>query len=285
MKNTAGKIIKILAGFLLFILLLLFIVPVIFKDKIRTKVEQAIAGSVNATVKFEDYKLGFFRNFPNLSFSLYGLSVVGVEKFENDTLTSIKSFTLVFNLPSLFNKSGYEITSIIIDRAEINTIVMKDGSVNWDIVKDTTEASASQETEGPSSLKIVLKKVSVINSSLSYEDAESDIQAYLNDLNFTMKGDMTMSETDMQILARSGEFTYIMEGMKYLNKTVLDANIDMLANTDKWTFTFRENYLSVNDLKLNFSGYVAMPEMMARLHCSKPADRFRSLLSRSLQCI
>ena len=28
---------------------------------------------------------------------------------------------------------------------------------------------------------------------------------------------------------------------------------------DKWKFTFRENYLSVNDLKLNFSGYVAMP--------------------------
>ena len=233
------------------------------------------------TVKFEDYKLGFFRNFPNLSFSLSGLSVVGVEKFENDTLTSIKSFTLVFNLASLFKKSGYEINSIIIDKAEINTIVLKDGSANWDIVKDTTESSAPQETEEPSSLKILLKKVSVINSSLSYEDAESDIQAYLNDLNFTMKGDMTMSETDMQILARSGEFTYIMEGMKYLNKTVLDANIDMLANTDKWTFTFRENYLSVNDLKLNFSGYVAMPgdDIETDIQFKTPQTDFRSILS------
>ena len=156
---------------------------------------------------------------------------MGVDKFENDTLAAIKSFSLVFNLSSLFKKSGYEVNSIIIDRAEVNTIVLKDGSANWDIVKDTTETPAPQATEEPSSLKILLKKVSVINSSLSYEDAESDIQVYLNDLNFTMKGDMTMSETDMQISARSGEFTYIMEGMKYLNKTVLDANIDMLANT------------------------------------------------------
>ncbi len=281
MKKTAGIIIKILAGLILLILLLLFTVPVIFKDKIRTKVEQTIAGSLNATVRFDDYKLGFFRNFPNLSFSLSGLSVVGVGKFENDTLTSIKSFTLVFNLSSLFKKSGYEINSIIIDKADINTIVLKDGSANWDIVKDTTESTAPQATEEPSSLKILLKKVSVINSSLSYEDAESDIQAYLNDLNFTMKGDMTMSETDMQLIARSGEFTYIMEGMKYLNKTVLDANIDMLANTDKWTFTFRENYLSVNDLKLNFSGYVAMPgdDIETDIRFKTPQTEFRSILS------
>ena len=80
MKKTAGIIIKILAGFILLILILLFTVPVIFKDKIRTKVEQTIAGSLNATVKFDDYKLGFFRNFPNLSFSLSGLSVVGVRE-------------------------------------------------------------------------------------------------------------------------------------------------------------------------------------------------------------
>ena len=72
---------------------------------------------------------------------------------------------------------------------------------------------------------------------------------------------------------RSGEFTYIMEGMKYLNKTVLDANIDMLANLDKWKFTFRENYLSINDLKLNFSGMLQCRVMISRLiFSSKPPD-------------
>ena len=76
MKKATGLIVKILLGFILLILALLFVVPIIFKEQIITKVEKVINESVNATVKFEDYNLGFFRNFPNLSFSLNSLSVV-----------------------------------------------------------------------------------------------------------------------------------------------------------------------------------------------------------------
>ncbi len=259
MKKTAGVILKILAGLILLILILLFTVPIFFKDKIRIEVEKSLAASLKATVKFDDYNLGFFRHFPNLSFSLKGLTVTGVEKFENDTLAAIPSFSLVFDLASLFKKSGYEVKSILIDRAEINTIVLKDGSANWDISRDTSQTTAPQSAEGASSMKIVLNKVSVTNSSLSYIDAESDIQIYLNDLSFLLKGDMTASETDMQISGKSGGFTYIMEGVKYLNKTVLVTKTDLLANFDNMKFTFMENYLSLNDLKLNFSGYAAMP--------------------------
>jgi hypothetical protein len=280
MKKITGIIIKILAGFILLILILLFTVPILFKDKIRTKVEHSIAASLNATVKFEDYSLGFFRNFPNLSFSLTGLSVVGVDNFDNDTLAAIKSFRLVFDLSSLFKKSGYEIRSILIDRAKVNTIVLKDGSANWDIMKDTAEAPAGQKAE-ESSMKILLKKVAVTNSSLSYSDSESDIKTYLNDLDLMMKGDMTKSETDMQVSAKSGEFTYIMGGFRYLNKTVLDANIDMLANLDTWKFTFRDNYLAINDLKLNFTGSVAMPgdDIETDIKFKTAQTSFGSLLS------
>jgi hypothetical protein len=281
MKKAASIIIKILAGFILLILILLFTVPIIFKEKIKTKVEQYITESLNATVRFEDYNLGLFRNFPNLSFSLTGLSVVGVDKFNNDTLAAFKSFSIVFDLLSLFKKSGYEVKSILIDRATVNAIVLKDGSANWDIVKDTVETTASQKKEEPLSMKILLKKVSVTNSSLSYTDTEYNLQSYLNDLNFDMKGDMTMSETDMQIYATCREFTYTMDGVKYLNKTVLDAKIDILANLDKMKFTFRENYLSFNDLKLNFSGYVAMPEddITTDIQFKTAQTEFSSILS------
>jgi hypothetical protein len=281
MKKTAGKIIKIVAGFILLILILLFTVPVIFKEKIRARVEQTIAASVNATVKFQDYSLGFFRNFPNLSFSFTGLSVVGVDKFANDTLAGLKSFSLVFDLSSLVRKSGYEVKSIIINRAIVNAIVLKDGSVNWDIMKDTTETTAAGSEEGSSNIKILLNKVSMINSSLSYTDAESDMKVYMKDLNFILKGDMTMSETDLQISGKSGELTFIMQGIKYLNKVVINAKIDMLANLDKMKFTFRENYLSVNDLNLSFTGYVAMPgdDIETDIQFKTSQTTFRSVLS------
>ena len=260
MKKAAGWIVKIFLGIILLILVLLFTIPVIFKKQIRSKVEQAINKSVYATVRFNNYKLGFFRDFPNLSFSLNGVSVVGMGKFQGDTLAAFKSFDLVLNLSSLFKKSGYEVKSIIVDKAVVNAIVKKEGKANWDVVKDTTQAAAPVEPEPkPSGIKILLKKVSVLNSSIAYIDESSAMTVLLKDVNFDLKGDMTASESDLQMTFNAGEFTFIMDGTKYLNKAVLDSRINMLANLDKWIFTFRENYLSVNDLKLNFTGTVALP--------------------------
>lgn len=281
MKKTAGIIVKILLGLILLILVLLFTIPILFKEQIRTKVEQVINESVNASVKFDDYKLGFFKNFPNLTFSLNGVSVVGVDKFEGDTLAGFRSFNLVFNLSSLLGDSGYEVKSIVVDKAVVNAIVLKDGSANWDIMKDTTSTETVEVDTTASTLKVQLKNVELLNSSITYLDYESDMQAYLKDLNYTLKGDMTMSETDMQMTLNAGEFTFIMEGMKYLNKTVLDSKIDLLANLDDFKFTFRENYFALNDLKLNFSGMVAMPgdDIETDLKFGTSETSFKSLLS------
>src|SRR5664280_1050416 len=252
MKKLAGIIIKILLGIILLILVLLFTVPIIFKKQIKARVEQTINSSVKAKVKFEDYKVGFFSNFPNLSFSLYNVSVVGVDKFKNDTLAAFKSFDLVFNLSSIFKKSGYEVNSIVIDRAVVNIIVKKEGKANWDVMKDTARTPAAVETKPSSSgMKILLKKVSVLNSSISYVDEGSAMKVYLNKVSFSLKGDMTTGESDLQMVFNAGEFTFDIGGTKYFNKAVLDSRIDMLANLDNMKFTFRENYLSINDLKAN----------------------------------
>jgi len=281
MKKISGIIVKVLLGLILLVLVLLFTVPIIFKDKIRTKVVEVINGSVNANVKFDDYKLGFFRNFPNLTFSLNGLSVVGINKFDKDTLVACKSFDLVFNLSSLLGKSGYEVKSIIIDRAVVNAIYAKDGSANYDIMKDTTTTPAPAAPSAPSTMKIKLKNVKLLNSSIAYIDYEGSMSAYFKGVNYSMKGDMTMSETDMQMAMTAKEFSFIMDGMKYINKAVVDSKIDMLANLDTWKFTFRENYITLNDMKVNFTGWVSMPksDIETDIKFNAPSTSFKSLLS------
>ena len=259
------KLAKIIAvsvsALLLLILLLLFTVPVIFKEKIKTKVQQVISESINAKVNFKDYKLSFFRNFPDLSFGLDDLSVIGIDKFENDTLAGFKSFDLVFNLPSLFKKSGYEIKSIVIDRAMLYITYLEDNSFNWDIATDTaTTATIEEEESTTSGMKILLKKVSVHNSLLQYTDKTLDVKAIINDLNFDLTGDMTLNETDLKIKLNAGDVNFIMEGIKYLNRAKANGELDLLANLDTYRFTFRENYLTINDLKINFTGWVEMPE-------------------------
>jgi hypothetical protein len=271
MKKAAGTILKILLGIILVILIVLFTVPLIFKDKIRIKVEQVIDKSLKAKVKFDDYNLGFFRNFPNLTFTLDGVSVIGIDRFQNDTLAGFKSFNLVFNLSSLLVKSGYEIKSIIIDRAAVNAIVLKDGTANWDITKSTSSAAtvnapatAPAHSPAPASssgspVKILLRHLEIRNSSVSYLDSTTLLDAKIKDLNFILAGSINFKETLAKMALSAGEATITMNGIKYLNKAKIDSKINMLAELDSMKFTMRDNYFSVNDLKLSLSGSVSMP--------------------------
>ena len=259
-----------------FVMLITF--PLFFKDKIRTKVEQVINESVNARVSFGDYRLGFFRNFPNLAFSLENLTIAGIDKFESDTLASVKSFNLVFNLSSLFSKTGYEIKSIIVNEAMIKTLVLEDGSANWDIVMESDESEIEEDT---SDMKILLRKISLLNSSVSYIDYESSIEANLAKISGNISGDMTLNETDLIITLKAEEFNFTMDGMKYISNAVADTEMDLFADLDNYKFTFRENYLAINDFIVNFTGWVAMPgdDIETDLVFSSEKTSFKTFLS------
>ena len=168
MKKATSIILKSLLGLVLLILILLFSVPLIFRDKIKEKVVNVINGSVEARLNFGDYKLGFFKNFPNLTFSLENLSVAGVGKFEGDTLATANSINLVFNLSSIFGKEGYEVKSVIIDGAGIKTLVLEDGSANWDIMTDSeeeeVEAEEAQEANGVHGIEAAAQPVDGIGA-------------------------------------------------------------------------------------------------------------------------
>lgn len=279
MKKAVSLTLKIFAGFLFLLIIGLFTIPVIFKDKIRTRVEQAIDESVNAKVRFEDYNLGFFRNFPDLSFSMQDLSITGVNEFSEDTLAGFRSFDILFNAASIFKKTGYEVKSVIIEDAVVNAIILKDGSANWDIVKDTT---TSEETaDSGSDMLIRLNEVEIKNSRISYTDYESDMQAILQNVNFSLNGDMTTGTTNLDMIINADELSYIMEGTKYLNKAKLASRINLFADLDSMRFTFGENEVALNDFRLNFSGTVRMPDndIITDLAFSTPGTSFKTLLS------
>jgi uncharacterized protein involved in outer membrane biogenesis len=281
MKKAAGIILKILGGLVLVVLLLVFTVPFLFRDKIRAKVEQAVNSSVNARVTFGDYRLSILRSFPNLTFSLSNVDVAGTGRFAGDTLASLQSVNLVFNLASLFRKTGYEISSVTINKASITTIVLKDGAANWDIMKETAGEEAPSAQPSGSEMKILLRKVDVRNSTIVYIDSSSDISARLNRVNFSLTGDMTTSVTNLDIIMNAGEVSFVMDGMKYLNRIAADAKVNLRANLDSMNFYLRDNYLHMNDMKIFFAGKVSMPgdDIITDLTFKTDGNSLKSLLS------
>ena len=132
----------------------------------------------------------------------------------------------------------------------LKPLVLQDGSANWDIMADTTESDTPDETS--SAMKILLQKVELLNSSISYIDKESNLDTFLNGVNCSLKGDLTGSVTNLEILINTGELTFVMDGIKYLNKAKADSRINVTANLDSMKFNLKDNYLIINDLKLEF---------------------------------
>ena len=288
MKKILKIFAGVVAGFIALIIAAMILVPVIFKKQIKEVVVRQINEMVNAKVAIGDYSLGFFRNFPNLAFSLKDVYVTGINRFEGDTLAGFRSFSMVFNLKSIFGDEGYEVKSIIVDRPVIYGIVLSDGTANWDIMKpsDTAEeaAAASEVAEAGASegeMKLLLRKFLVNKGNIFYNDAEMNMSAELRDLNFSLSGDMTESETDLLMALQVAGVDVVYEGIRYLRNAVVDSKISLFANLDDWKFTFRDNHFTINDLILNFAGDVVMPgdDIYTDITFSAPKSGFKSLLS------
>ena len=277
------KITGIIIGSVLVIIIAAgLIVPVMFRDKIKERVEREINSMVNARVAFSDYKLSLFRAFPNASFTLNNLSVAGLDQFEGDTLAAVKSFSLIFNLKSLFGDGGYEIKSIAIDDLHVDAIVREDGLANWDIMKETPDqVEDTTATEQPSSLKVALKKLIISDGRIHYNDMQSDMSASIGDLDFNLSGNMSAARTDIVMGLAAGSVDFIMDDISYLTDAKVGFQAGVDADIDSMKFVLKDNRLNVNDIVLNLSGMAAMPgeDIYLDLLFNAPETTFKSLLS------
>ena len=276
------KVFKIGGISIVVILILMIALPYIFKDKIVEMVKTEINNSVNAEVDFQDFSLSLFRSFPDFSFGIEGLTVVGIDRFKEDTLVDIGNIYLKLDLGSVFSGDGYEIKSILIKNPTINTLILKDGLANYDIAKESESSDVEEETpEESSDFMLKLKSFVVENADIIYDDREGDMKAILKGMDLNLSGDFTASTNDIDLNSSIEEFTYNMDGMNYLTKTHIDFDAIIAADMDKWLFTFKDNELKLNDLAAKFEGTVLMPadDIDMDLTFATEKASFKSVLS------
>lgn len=272
-----------IAALLVIVIAAAFIIPVAFKDKIKARVETEINGMLDAKVSFADYKLSLFRAFPDAAFTLKDLSVTGTDRFDGDTLTSAKTVAIIFNLRSLFGGKAYEIKSISANQTLINAIVLEDGTANWDIIKETPE-DVVKDTAGTSQatpMHVELRKFSITDGRIFYTDRESDITAVLEDIVFNLSGNMSASQSDLDLNLNAGKVNFVMDKIQYLTDAKGNFRAGIDANLDSMIFVLKDNSLTINDIVLNFAGKIAMPgdDISTDLAFNAPETTFKSLLS------
>lgn len=239
------------------IVLLLVLVPVVFKSKIESVVKEKINNQIHATVDWSKFSLSFFRGFPNLSISLHQLSVVGMEPFAGDTLAGLQRFELRVNPFSAIRKN-IEVKSILLEKPLINGIVLEDGTANWDIMDAPSVEPENSSDDSGTSVKLSLKRFAITGGRIYYLDGTTDMDASLEEFNLELRGDLSMDQTDLKLSAGIDRVNVKMGGIRYLRDGVFSLDLLLAANLLENSYTLKENLITLNGLTLGAEGQVIL---------------------------
>ncbi|MDB5274630.1 MAG: outer rane assembly protein [Chitinophagaceae bacterium] len=250
------KALYIVGGIVAFLLLSIFIVPLLFKNQIRVKVEQEIDKRVDALVTFDHVGVSMFRHFPNLTLSLHDLIVQGKGRFSGDTLTSIKEFAVEVNLGSLISGKETEVQSIHLVQPNIDVVVLADGLANYDIFISDTAAAPVDSSSTP--VNIALDKIIISDGQIRYDDRGSHTYVNMNDLDYTGQGDFEKEIFDLATKMEIGQLTMDYGRVRYLSEKHVAIDLILEMNQKENKFTIKENEMQISHFKFGMKGYFAM---------------------------
>lgn len=274
----------VLGSLVALVLIAALVLPMIFKPQILRFAQSEINKRVEARVEFADLTISLFRGFPHLYVSLDGLSVVNDEPFAGDTLVAFDRFAVTVNLMSLFDLSNIEVRSILLDHPVVNARKSAAGQVNWDIMRaadEPAEDAVVEEAGGSGSIGVSLAKFEIRNGDLCYMDDSSRLEASARGLNFTLRGDLGMARSQLDIALLIERVRFAMGGIVYAPSLELgfDATVD--ADLESSVFRLTDNELRLNALVLVFSGEVSLPgdSIATDLTFATRETSFKTLLS------
>lgn len=286
MKKIAKWFFTSILILVLLIIILIIVIPYFFKEPIMNKVKEEINKNVRAKVEFADFSLSLIKSFPDFTLGLHELSVVGIDKFEGDTLMYFKSFNVQVDLMSALKKNVM-VKGIVLDQPLINAKVLADSSANWDIaipseeLPDTVAMEEELTTGEPADFKVQLKKFQIKEARISYDDATSNISATIDNLNFLLKGNFGLDYSDLIINTTIDAINVKMGGIRYLKNARFGFDATIGADMVKSIYTFKDNLLTLNDIALAFDGSVEMPgdDIAVDMRFNTQKTSFKSLLS------
>ena len=158
----------------------------------------------------------------------------------------------------------------------INIIFNKDGIANYDIaLKD--EKTIDDGKSSPLSLKIQNYKVE--NFKLRYFDESSKIKMVIDSLNHEGTGDFTAQKLDL-VTKSTAKVSLDMDKVNYMKNVALTLDAILGIDLEKSKYTFKENKALINQLPLEFDGFIQMVEAGQEydLKFKTPTSSFKNFL-------
>jgi hypothetical protein len=256
------KVLKItgisIGSLIVLVLLALFLIPILFKDKLTGMAKEIINDNLNAVVDFRSVDISIFRHFPKVTISLKELSVISKE----EELASVASFDAGINVMSYIRHGVIDLQLISLQSPKLHAKVFQDSVVNWDIVKPSEPSEPEPESTDTvdSDFKVAVEHFSITNGSLMYEDLTSKTLATVNNLNFSLAGDLSSTLTSLEVDVNVESINVMYDGMMVVSDFSLSILGKLGADLEKMLFTLNGLEINLNRIALLADGTVKMED-------------------------
>ena len=278
------KFLKIVAIVAVVLIAVALVVPLALKSKVGDIVKKEAGELLTAEVDFRSLDLSLLRHFPNASLDLKGLTLVGVDRFEGDTIVAAQRISVVVNLMSLFGDSGFEVTKVILSSPAVHAHKLADGAVNWDVMKPSDEAAEetpAEESSEPSSFRMSVRDFRISDAAIRYEDDSTNMRFSTAPLSLRLRGNMSADRTDLDLRLTAAAMRFVSGGIPLLS----DAEAELVAVIDadlaNNRFTFSRNTLRLNAISVGLDGWVELDGDAVAMDLKAGCDKvqFKDVLS------
>ncbi len=272
------KFIKITGITLLALIAVLFAAPFLFKGKIIAMVKKQINNTINARVDFQDVSVSLLRRFPRASVAIERLQVTGNGMFSADTLLSADNIDVALDLMSMIKGDNMKVYSVDVNRPRIHAIVAKDGSANWDIMKEDT--ATTTEEEKPFNLE--LKSYTIHDGYVFYKDSSADMSSEIFNLQHQGNGDFTADNFTLSTKTSADSVNFNYGPVPYLVNTKTSIDADVQVDNKNSKYTFKTDEILLNELKIAADGFFQLMNDSTYnmdIRFNAPSTDFKNILS------
>jgi uncharacterized protein involved in outer membrane biogenesis len=278
------RILVLVGTILVLPLVLLLVLPVLFRDRIAQRVKTEVNRTLDARIDWQAVELTFFRDFPDLTLRLDDFRAAGVGRFERDTLASIRHLQVALDLASVVRNAlgrggPIVVRSIELDQPRLSLVELEDGTANWDITKKTPEAERQPQAARP--LAVSLRRFEISDATIAFDNRRAGLKAALKGFHQSLTGDFSRDLVVLQTRARSDAVSLTFAGIPYLNRVKLVLTADVQADLARKAFTLKDSGIQLNDLRLGISGSAATAgeQIGLDLAFNAPSTDFKHILS------
>jgi len=238
-----GKLLKILAGFILVIIVIAIAAPLIidpndYRDQIQTTVKEKTGRDLKIN---GDLSLSVF---PWIGVAINDVSLSNAKGFKADYFAKIENAKVQVKLLPLISKK-VEVSTIVLNGMQLNLAKNKQGITNWD---DLSQAKQSEQNTTPDKSEsssstglaaLAIGGVQINNANIHWDDASSGETQTIS--NFNLTTDALSLGSPMGV-----ELGFTLKSNKPVMETKLELKGDLVINNKLNKFEFQNMALLVD---------------------------------------